>query len=177
MKRDRRSAGRAGGAAQGPSQRGPSQRQLRAGELVRHALVEILREEDLHDEAMAGASVTVTEVRLSPDFKHAICFVESLGGVHADQIVDALNRHSKFIRGCLGRTIDLRFTPALKFMHDESFEAAARMAAVFNRPEVSRDLQSSPPGGAVGEADGGGQSAPDSPPSAASRPLPPGGGD
>ena len=68
--------------ASGPA--GPSQRQLRAGELIRHALVDILREEEIHDEALAGVSITVTEVRLSPDLKHATCFVEPLGaGVEA----------------------------------------------------------------------------------------------
>ncbi len=123
---------------------GPSQRQLRAGELVRHALVEILREGDLHDEALAKTSVTVTEVRLSPDFNHAVCFVQPLGGEHAGEVVAALNRHAKFIRGRLGRRIDLRVTPDLKFLHDASFDEAARMAALFNRPDVRRDLAASP---------------------------------
>ena len=121
--------------------RGPSQRQLRAGELVRHALIEILREGDIHDEALAAASVTVTEVRLSPDFKHAICFVEPLGGAHAKEVVEALNRHAKFMRGRLGHRIELRATPALKFVHDESFTEAQRIAALFARPEVRRDLK------------------------------------
>ena len=65
---------------------GPTQRQLRAGELTRHALVEILREEEIIDPGMEGVSVTVTEVRLSPDLRHAICFVEPLGGQAADQV-------------------------------------------------------------------------------------------
>jgi ribosome-binding factor A len=120
---------------------GPSQRQLRAGELVRHALVEILREEDLHDEALEGASITVTEVRMSPDLKHATCFIEPLGGGHATEVVKAMNRHAKFLRGRLGHQIELKFTPELRFVHDESFDAAARMDALFNRPEVRRDLE------------------------------------
>ena len=74
---------------------GPSQRQLRAGELMRHALVEILREEDFNDEALTGVSVTVTEVRMSPDLRHAVCFVEPLGGEHADVVVKALNREEE----------------------------------------------------------------------------------
>ena len=121
--------------------RGPSQRQLRAGELVRHALIEILREGDIHDETLAAASVTVTEVRLSPDFKHAICFVEPLGGLNAKEVVDALNRHAKFLRGRLGHSIELRATPALKFVHDESFAEAQRIEALFARPEVRRDVK------------------------------------
>ncbi|MEI9966002.1 MAG: 30S ribosome-binding factor RbfA [Caulobacteraceae bacterium] len=136
MKRDTRGGGR------GHSAQGPSQRQLRAGELVRHALAEIMREEDLHDEALVGASITVTEVRMSPDLKHAICFVEPLGGAHASQVVEALNRHAKFLRGRLGREIELKFTPDLRFVHDQSFDEAARMQALFNRPEIKRDIES-----------------------------------
>ena len=120
--------------------KGPTQRQLRAGELVRHALVEIMREEDIADPALDGVSVTVTEVRMSPDLRHATVFVEPLGGVNAAEVVAALNRHSRFLRGHLGRSIDLRFTPDLKFLHDESFDEAARMSRLFDDPKVRRDL-------------------------------------
>jgi ribosome-binding factor A len=127
---------------------GPSQRQLRAGELIRHALVEILREGDLHDGALENASITVSEVRMSPDLKHATCFVEPLGaglgstdpGKGPAAVVDALNRHARFLRGKLGRRIDMRFTPDLRFLHDESFDEAQRMSALFNRPDVRRDI-------------------------------------
>ncbi|HKT54638.1 MAG TPA: 30S ribosome-binding factor RbfA [Caulobacteraceae bacterium] len=121
---------------------GPSQRQLRAGELVRHALVEILREEDLEDPALSGVSVTVTEVRMSPDLKHATCFVEPLGGAHAPEVVEGLNRAARFLRGRLGRAVELRFTPDLRFVHDESFEEAARMDSLLADPRVRRDLES-----------------------------------
>jgi len=119
---------------------GPSQRQLRAGELVRHALVEILRAEDLADPDLAGMSVTVTEVRMSPDLRHAICFVEPLGGTQAAQVVAGLNRSHKFLRGRLGHAIDLKFTPELKFMHDESFDEVARIGRLFDDPKVRQDL-------------------------------------
>ena len=133
--------------ATGPQ--GPSQRQLRAGELIRHALVEVLRGEEIHDPAMEGVSVTVTEVRMSPDLKHATCFVEPLGaGVeaaptagHVDEIIKALNAHAKFLRGVLGRHIDMKFTPDLKFRHDDSFDAAGRMDRLFNDPRVRADLE------------------------------------
>lgn len=133
--------------ASGPS--GPSQRQLRAGELIRHALVYILREEDIHDEALVGVSVTVTEVRLSPDLKHATCFVEPLGaGVeaaptsgHESAIIKALNAHAKFLRGQLGRRLDMKFTPDLRFRHDESFDAASHMDRLFDDPRVRADLE------------------------------------
>ena len=138
---------------------GPSQRQLRAGELVRHALAEILREEEMPD--LQGASVTVTEVRLSPDLRHAVVFVEPLGGVHAPEVVEALNRHAKYLRGQLGRTIDMRFTPDLKFVHDESFDEAARIGRMFDDPKVRQDLGRPAP--------------PEETPSVASRQLPQGG--
>jgi len=134
MKRHHQSKGR------GHAPQGPSQRQLRAGELIRHALVEVLREEELQDEAMKGVSVTVTEVRLSPDLRHASVFVEPLGGGHAREVVAALNRHAKFLRGRLGHGIDMKFTPELKFLHDVTFDEAARMAKLFDDPRVREDL-------------------------------------
>ena len=134
MKRHHQSKGR------GHALQGPSQRQLRAGELIRHALVEVLREQELQDEAMQGVSVTVTEVRLSPDLRHASVFVEPLGGGHAREVVAALNRHAKFLRGRLGHGIDMKFTPDLKFLHDVSFDEAARMAKLFDNPRIREDL-------------------------------------
>ncbi|MDP1642323.1 MAG: 30S ribosome-binding factor RbfA [Phenylobacterium sp.] len=123
-----------------PALRGPSQRQLRAGELVRHALVEILREEDLDDPALAGDPVTITEVRVSPDLRHAVCFIQPLGGENATEVVAAMNRASKFFRGRLGRMIELRATPELKFLHDETFDAADQMSRLFDDPKVRQDL-------------------------------------
>jgi ribosome-binding factor A len=122
--------------------RGLSQRQLRAGELVRHALVDILREEELQDPVLAGVSVTLTEVRVSADLKHALCFVEPLGGAHAPEVIEALNRVSKFLRGRLGHTIEMRFTPALKFVHDNSFDVAQQMNRLLADPRVRRDIES-----------------------------------
>ena len=151
-----KSRSEAGNRAHGraPAELGPTQRQLRAGELVRHALVEILREEEIHDEALHNVSITVTEVRCSPDLRHATVFVEPLGaGLAKDQsavtitkaqigpAVEALNQHAKFLRGILGRHIDMKFTPALRFLHDESFNEAARIDALFLRPEIARDLR------------------------------------
>ena len=113
--------------------KGPSQRQLRAGELTRHALVEILREAEINDPELAGVSVTVTEVRMSPDLR---------GGGHAPEVVKALNTHAKFLRGRLGHAIVMKFTPALKFLHDESFNEAARITRLFQDPKVAQDLSS-----------------------------------
>ena len=128
---------------------GPSQRQLRAGELIRHALVDILREEEIHDEALHGVSITVTEVRMSPDLRHATCFVEPLGaGVdaadttgHESEIIKALNAHAKFLRGQLRRRLDMKFTPDLRFRHDESFDTASHIDRLFADPRVRADLE------------------------------------
>ncbi len=136
----------------GPQQ-GPTQRQLRAGELTRHALVEILREEEISDPDLTGVSVTVTEVRMSPDLRNATVFVEPLGGGHAPEVVSALNRHAKFLRGRLGHAIAMKFTPALKFLHDESFDEAARMTRLFQDPRVARDLSPKPPSDSWKDAD------------------------
>jgi ribosome-binding factor A len=122
---------------------GPSQRQLRAGELVRHAVAQILREEEVADPSLVGASITVTEVRMSPDLKHAVCFVEPLGGEKAAEVVAGLNRAAKFLRGRLGRHVELKFTPDLKFIHDQSFNEAARMGRLFENPVIQRDLAQS----------------------------------
>jgi ribosome-binding factor A len=126
--------------------RGPSQRQLRAGELMRHALVEILRAQEITDPDLAGVSLTITEVRMSPDLRHATVFVEPLGGgEQAGVVVKALNRHHRFLRGRLGHAIDMKFTPELKFLHDETFDEAARMNALFADPRVAQDLKASEP--------------------------------
>ena len=140
-----------GGRDARPIDAGPSQRQLRAGELVRHALAEILREEPLHDPALLNASITVTEARVSPDLRHATVFVEPLGGRNAGEIVDGLNRVSKYIRGVLGRTIELKFTPDLRFVHDQSFDAALAMNRLFDNPVVQRDLAAPDDDDAAGE--------------------------
>lgn len=136
---------------------GPSQRQLRAGELVRHALVDILRTEKLADPDLAGIPVTISEVRLSPDLKHAICFVEPLGGRSAPTVVEALNRATRFLRGKLGHAIDMKYTPELKFLHDESFNNAAYLDRLLDDPRVRRDLE------ARGEPAGDAPEAPEAP--------------
>ncbi|WP_411287711.1 30S ribosome-binding factor RbfA [Phenylobacterium sp.] len=132
---------------------GPTQRQLRAGELMRHALVEIMLHEEIRDPVMAGVSVTVTEIRMSPDLRHAMVFVEPLGGEHSPEVVDALNRHTKFLRGRLGQSIDMKFTPELKFIHDQTFGAAERMSRLFDDPRVRQDLQPQPPSDAWKDED------------------------
>ncbi len=119
----------------------PSQRQLRAGELVRHALVEILAREELRDPDLQGVSITVGEVRASPDLKHMTAFVSALGPGDARVIAQALTRCSGFLRGRLARAIELRFTPELHFQPDVSYEEARHIDEILASPEVARDLR------------------------------------
>lgn len=121
----------------------PSQRQLRAGELVRHALVEILAREEFRDPALQGVAITIGEVRSSPDLRHANVFCSALGKsgkAEMEEIAEALNRAAGFLRGRLGREIEMKFTPQLHFIADLSYDEAADMNAVFRRAEVARDL-------------------------------------
>jgi len=118
-----------------------SQRQLRAGELVRRAVSDILREGHLRDPALAGVPVTVSEARLSPDLKYATVFVSGMNMAEPGQVADALNRASGFIQKELGRHIDMRYTPKLRFEADDRFDDALHVDAVLDRPGVKRDLE------------------------------------
>jgi ribosome-binding factor A len=121
-------------------QKGPSQRQLRVGEMLRHALSEILRGTDIRDPDLSGVAVTVTQVKPSPDMRYATVFVEPLGGKNAATIVAALNRHKGFLRGQMGRGIALKFTPELRFVEDTSFAEAERIERLLHSEKVARDL-------------------------------------
>ena len=101
---------------------GPSQRQLRVGEVLRRELAELLGRGDLHDPDLDGVSVTVGEVRTSPDLRQAWVYVLPLGGQDADIIVEALMRNRKEIRHLMTRNIKLKYSPDLKFIVDESFD-------------------------------------------------------
>lgn len=119
---------------------GPTQRQLRAGENIRHVLVAILRKGEIRDPALIDKSITVGEVRMSPDLKHATIFVAALGLHDSDEIAAALNRASKYLRGECGRALESKFTPDLRFLADVSYDAALKMNALFNDPKVRADL-------------------------------------
>jgi ribosome-binding factor A len=109
--------------------------------MLRHALSDILRETDIRDPDLFGVSVTVTQVKPSPDMRHATVFVEPLGGRNADTIVAALNRHRGFLRGEMGHMIALKFTPELRFVEDTSFAEAERIARILHSEKVARDLK------------------------------------
>ena len=119
---------------------GPSQRMLRVGELVRHALAQIFARGDIEDEALDGAVITVPEVRMSPDLKLASAYVMPLGGERAAEIVEALNRHQRFIRGRVAPEIDLKFAPEIRFFVDETFEEFGKIDALLRSDRVQRDL-------------------------------------
>ncbi len=119
---------------------GPSQRQLRVGEAIRRALVEVLQEAHFRDPDLQGVSITVAEVRASPDLKHATAFVTTLGGIDADKTIAALGRARNFLKGEVQRRVDLRQACELHFQRDTSFDYASRMEAAFRDPRVAADL-------------------------------------
>ena len=124
---------------------GPSQRQQRVGELVRHALAEVLSRGDLQDEVLARHVVTIPEVRMSPDLKLATAFVMPLGGKDERAVVEALERNKKSLRHEVARRVNLKFAPELRFRRDDSFDEAARVEAILRSEKVQRDL-AKPPG-------------------------------
>src|SRR3954470_5681976 len=110
----RHSGARRTGRNDGPS--GPSQRQLRVGEALRHALAQVLREHEIRDPELEGVSITITQVKPSPDMRYATVYCEPLGGGNAAKVIAALNRHKGFMRGEMGKRIATKFTPDLRFV-------------------------------------------------------------
>ena len=119
---------------------GPSQRQLRVGEALRHAIADILFRNEIQDPDLAGVSVTITQVKPSPDMRYATVYCEPLGGGNAATIITALNRHKGFVRGEMGHKIAMKFTPELRFVEDESFAEAQKIESILKSERVSRDL-------------------------------------
>ena len=134
------------------SDAGPTQRQLRVGEMLRHALSDVLRRGDLRDPDLAGVSVTITQVKPSPDMRYATIFCEPLGGKNAKTIIAALNRHKGYLRGEMGRLITLKFTPELRFLEDQSFAEAQKIETLLKSSRVARDL-AKPKGSEVPDED------------------------
>ena len=131
--------------------RAASQRQLRVGEELRHLLAEILGRDELRDPALQGTTITVTEVRISPDLKSATVFVMPLGGQDSAERIAALQRAAGFLRSLIAREMTLRSVPSLRFALDTSFDHASHIEALLHRPEVERDIVKGPP---PGEDDG-----------------------
>jgi ribosome-binding factor A len=117
-----------------------SVRLLRVGEQVRHVLSDVLMRGDVHDAVLAAHSVSVTEVRMSPDLRHATVFVKPLLGADEGEVLAALKRNVKYLRGEVAKRVNLKFSAQLKFLPDESFDEATRIDTLLRRPEVARDL-------------------------------------
>src|SRR5580698_8441974 len=126
----------------------PSHRTERVGELIRHAVADILARGEVVDEALDRHPLTIREVRVSPDLKLATVLVMPLGGQGAGAAIEALDRHKKELRALVARRVNLKFAPDLRFTLDTSFEAQARLDALLRSPEVARDLKS---GGGEGQ--------------------------
>lgn len=135
------------GTSQKPNHRpkkGPSQRQLRVAENLRHELSQIFTKVDIRDADLIGVIITVSEIRTSPDMRNATVYVMPLGGERKEEIVAALGRHRKFLRGELSRRVTLKYMPELHFKLDETFEVSGRISDVLNSDKVSQDLHKSP---------------------------------
>ena len=120
---------------------GPSQRQLRVGELIRHALAEMLARGDIHDDVLAKHVVTVPEVRLSPDLKLATCYIMPLGGLDIAPVLKALDANKRYLRGEIAHRVNLKYAPDIRFRADESFAEAERIDALLDTEAVRRDTQ------------------------------------
>ncbi len=121
--------------------KGPSQRQLRVGEQVRHALSELLQRGEVSDDLIEATVISVSEVRMSPDLKIATAFVSPLGAIDADAVVEALNRHARFIRGRISPALrQMKYMPEFRFRLDTSYDNMSRIDRLLRSPEVARDL-------------------------------------
>jgi len=123
------------------SGRGPSQRQLRVGELIRRALSDILNRGEIHDPDLNRMSITVAEVRVSPDLRVATVFVLPLGGQGQQDALDALRRNRYELRRAINKNLTLRYSPELRFIIDDTFDRMDETARLLNQPDVLRDVQ------------------------------------
>jgi ribosome-binding factor A len=120
---------------------GPSQRQLRVAEEIRHVLAGLFERRDFRDPELAAALLTVTEVRMSPDMKHATVFVARLGRSDVDALLPVLKRAAPFLRGQVAQAVRLRYAPDLSFQPDNALEYATKIDRLLHAPEVARDLE------------------------------------
>jgi ribosome-binding factor A len=124
---------------------GRSVRLLRVGEQVRHALSDILQRGDVHDETLASHSVSVTEVRMSPDLRHATVFVKPLLGADEEQVLKALRTNTAFLQRSVATRVNTKYAAKLKFLADESFDEGSHIDALLRSPKVARDLSGDEP--------------------------------
>jgi ribosome-binding factor A len=122
----------------------PSQRQLRVGELIRHALADMLTRGEVHDPVLETTLVTIPEVRMTADLRLATIYVMPLGGKNVEAVIEAFNRNRKFLRGEIARHVNLKFAPDIRFLPDERFGEAERIEKLLRTPAVRRDLENDP---------------------------------
>jgi ribosome-binding factor A len=120
---------------------GASQRQLRVGELIRHALSELFTRGEVHDPVIESHLITIPEVRMTVDLRMATIYVMPLGGRDTGEVIEALNRNKKFLRGGIARHVNLKFAPDIRFRLDERFDEAERIEKLLRTPAVHRDLK------------------------------------
>jgi len=119
---------------------GKSVRLLRVGEQVRHALSDVLMRGDVHDDVLASHSVSVTEVRMSPDLRHATVFVKPLLGADEGEVMKALKRHVRYLKGEVASRVNTKYAAELKFIPDESFDQGSHIDGLLKAPKVAQDL-------------------------------------
>jgi len=122
------------------SPEGRSVRLLRVGEQVRHALSDILMRGDVHDDTLASHSVSVTEVRMSPDLRHATVFVKPLLGANEEAVIKALRTNTAFLQSEVARRVNTKYAAKLKFLADESFDEGTHIDQLLRSPKVAADL-------------------------------------
>ena len=128
-------------ARQNETQEGRSVRLLRVGEQVRHALSDILMRGDVHDETLASHLVSITEVRMSPDLRHATAFVIPLLGANAEAVLKALRTNTAYLQSEVARRVNTKYAAKLKFLLDESFDEGSHIDALLRSPKVAPDLE------------------------------------
>lgn len=126
------------------AEKAPSQRQLRVGELIRHALADMLTRGEVHDPVLETTLVTIPEVRMTADLRLATVYVMPLGGKDQEAVIEAFNRNRKFLRGEIAHHVNLKFAPDIRFLIDERFGEAERIEKLLRTPEVRRDLKRDP---------------------------------
>ena len=136
-------------------EKGPTVRALRVGEQVRHILSEILARGDVHDDQLTKQPVSITEVRMSPDLRHATAFVKPLLGRDEEVVIKALRTNTAFLQKEVARSIKLRFAPKLKFLADESFDEGSHVDTLLKAPKVAQDLRKNEAGGEISDEVGG----------------------
>ena len=119
---------------------GQSIRVLRVGEQVRHALSDVLMRGDVHDDTLAATMVSITEVRMSPDLRHATAFVKALGDADEAVVIKALRTNTAYLQNQVATRVQMRFAAKLRFLPDESFDEGGRIDALLRDPKVARDL-------------------------------------